>query len=71
MTMLSVKAFFSSLKREELYRRKITSESILYKIIDDYMVFYNTKRPHDAINNKTPDAYEREYYAVAGVCEDS
>lgn len=64
-------SFFSFLKREELYRRKITSEKTLYKLVDDYMVFYNSKRPHDTLKNKTPDAYEREYYAAAGVCEDS
>lgn len=63
-------SFFSSLKREELYRRKITSEKMLYKLVDEYMIFYNTKRPHDTLKNKTPDAFEREYRAKSGVCED-
>lgn len=63
-------SFFSSLKREELYRRKITSERMLYKLIEDYMAFYNSKRLHDTLNNKTPDAFEREYYAKSGVCDD-
>ncbi|MBR1432097.1 IS3 family transposase [Ruminococcus sp.] len=63
-------SFFSSLKREELYRRKITSERMLYKLIDDYMAFYNSKRPHDTLNNKTPDEFEREYYAKSGVCDE-
>ena len=63
-------SFFSSLKREELYRRKITSEKMLYKLVDEYMIFYNTKRPHDTLKNKTPDAFEREYRAKSGVYED-
>ena len=34
---------------------------MLYKSVNDYMVFYDSKRPHDTIKNKTPDAFEREY----------
>ena len=38
-------SFFSSMKREELYRRKISSEQQLFKVIEDYIEFYNKKRP--------------------------
>ena len=55
-------SFFSSLKREELYRRKIKSEYELKKIICDYIEFYNNHRPHTTINYKTPNQYECEYF---------
>ena len=43
-------SFFSSLKREELYRRKIKSEYVLKQIICDYIDFYNNRRPQATIN---------------------
>lgn len=55
-------SFFSSLKREELYRRKIKSEYELKQIICDYIEFYNNHRPHTTINYKTPNQYECEYF---------
>lgn len=55
-------SFFSSMKREELYRRKISSEQQLFRIIEDYIEFYNKKRPHATLNYKTPDEFENEYY---------
>ena len=45
-----MESFFSSLKREELYRTKYRSENEVRTAIDEYMIFYNTKRPHS--NNK-------------------
>ena len=38
-----IESFFSSMKREELYRTKNRSEYELRKAIDDYVTFYNTK----------------------------
>ena len=55
-------SFFSSLKREELYRIKIKSEYELKQIIWDYIDFYNNRRPHATINYKTPIQYECEYF---------
>ncbi len=55
-------SFFSSMKREELYRRKISSEQQLFTIIEEYIEFYNTKRPHATLNYKTPDEFEKEYH---------
>jgi len=39
-------SFFASMKREELYRTNYRSENEFKKAIDDYIIFYNTKRPH-------------------------
>lgn len=58
-----VESFFSSLKREELYRTKYRSDKEFKKAVADYMVFYNTQRPHSNNNYRTPDAKEAEYYS--------
>ena len=50
------------MKREELYRRKISSEQQLFKVIEDYIGFYNQKRPHATLNYKTPVEFDNEYY---------
>ena len=50
-----MESFFSSLKREELYRSKYRSEN-------EFMVFYNEQRPHAVNQYKTPAQKESEYY---------
>ena len=57
-----MESFFSSLKREDLYRTKYRSEKELRTAIDNYMVFYNEKRPHDKNGYKTPEKKETEYH---------
>ena len=49
-----IESFFSSMKREELYRTKYRSEYELRKAIDDYVTFYNTKRPQQRKRNTIP-----------------
>lgn len=56
-----MESFFSSLKREELYRTKYRSEKELRTAIDNYMLFYNEKRPHAKNGYKTPLRKETEY----------
>ena len=56
-----MESFFSSLKREELYRTKYRSEKELRTAIDNYMLFYNEKRPHAQNGYKTPLRKETEY----------
>ena len=41
-----MESFFSSMKREELYRTKYRSEADFRRAINSYIIFYNTKRPH-------------------------
>ena len=55
-------SFFSSKKREELYRTKYRSESDFRNAVDRYIVFYNTKRPHKKLQYKTPE--QKEEYAL-------
>lgn len=54
-------AFFKTLKAEELYRRKYRSARDFIKSLDDYIDFYNTKRPHEAVRMMTPADKERRY----------
>ena len=56
-----MESFFASLRREELYRKKYRSEKEFYKAVDDYIEFYNERRPHAKLQYKTPNQKEREY----------
>ena len=51
-------SFFSSMKREEIYRTQYRSERQFMESVDTYIEFYNTKRPHSTLNYKTPDGFE-------------
>jgi transposase InsO family protein len=56
-----MESFFTSMKREELYRTKYRSESDFRKAVEKYIFFYNTKRPHKKLRYKTPERKEEEY----------
>lgn len=60
-----IESFFSSMKREELYRTKYRSEHELLQAIDAYIEFYNTRRPHAKLQYKTPEQKEREFAALS------
>ena len=64
-----IESFFASLKREELYRKKYRTETDLHQAIDDYIEFYNIRRPHSKIQYKTPEQKEREYAVTFGIIE--
>lgn len=54
-------SFFASFKKEELYRRDYASEPEFKRGIDSYIEFYNTKRPHRTLKNRTPCQMEEDY----------
>lgn len=60
-----MESFFSSMKREELYRGKYRSERELRAAIDKYIQFYNTERPHETLRYKTPQQKEDEFTRAA------
>lgn len=62
-----MEAFNSSLKKEELYRRKYRSENEFRTAVDDYITFYNTRRPHASMQYKTPEQVEAEYVRKHGI----
>ena len=55
-------AFFSVLKKEELYRTNFKSEQEFYECVENYIDFYNTKRPHGTLAYKTPDRFEELFH---------
>lgn len=58
-----MESFFKSLKSEKLYRIELRSKRELWKAVDDYIYFYNNKRPHYVLSNRTPEAYEAAFYS--------
>ena len=58
-----MESFFAPMKREELYRRKFKSENEFYKSVDEYIVFYNEKRPHYQNSYRTLLKKEQDYYS--------
>jgi putative transposase len=51
-------SFFASLKKEEVYRHIYNSYDHLKNCIDEYVIFYNEKRPHASLRYSTPDDFE-------------
>ncbi len=52
-----IERFFRSLKWEKLYLEEYETGHHLRKIIKDYIEYYNTQRPHQSLNYKTPVEY--------------
>ena len=53
--------FFSTIKREEVYRRDYSSEADFRKSIAGYIRFYNEQRPHQTLAYKPPVRFEELY----------
>ena len=56
-------SFFASLKRENLYRKEYKSENAFRAGIAEYIQFYNEKRPHRLLKNRTPCQFEEAYFS--------
>ena len=57
-----MESFFATLKKESLFREKYHNLNELKAIIDEYILFYNSDRPHYKLKMMTPDEFEQEYY---------
>ncbi len=57
-----MESFFAMFKKEEFYRSTYRSEAELRKKIDEYIAFYNQKRPHTTLNLQTPEQYEDAFF---------
>lgn len=62
----AAEAFFSSMKKEELYRTNYKSEREFRAAVDDYIQFYNVERPHAGLAYRTPDKIETQYQIKQG-----
>ena len=57
-----IEGFFSNMKQDDLNSRNFEYLDDLKKAVADYIEYYNNDRPHNTLNNKTPNEYEEEYY---------
>jgi transposase InsO family protein len=57
-----MESFFSSMKKEELYRTNYHSVDEFKERINKYIEFYNIERPHVTLAYKTPNTYECTFY---------
>ncbi len=51
-----IERLWRSLKQEAVYLHEIDNGFHAKRIIDDWMGFYNSERPHTALDKRTPDA---------------
>ena len=56
-----MESFFSSLKREELYRRHYHLTEEFKECVRKYMDFYNMERPHSTLGYRALSTYETLY----------
>jgi transposase InsO family protein len=54
--------FIGSVRREALDYYLLISEKQIKGILDEYINYYNSKRPHQGINQKVPRRYEPQLY---------
>ena len=59
-------AFFSSLKRELVHRRRYPDRATARRSIFEWLTRYNTTRRHTSLDNLTPDQHEQQYRQPAG-----
>jgi len=61
-----IERFWRTIKREYIYLSPEYNGTDLYYGIDKFIRHYNTGRPHQGINNKTPkNVYNMYYQRVA------
>ena len=58
-----MEGFWGMLKRERYYGKRFTSEANLVKMIEDYIVYYNTRRLQRKLGVLTP--FEKHQQALA------
>src|SRR5689334_4786170 len=57
-----VESFFSSLKRECVYRHHFATREEARTVLFDYIeVWYNRKRRHSSLSYLSPEAFEQQY----------
>lgn len=66
-----IEAFFKSLKTEKLYRTEFRSERELKESVKEYIEHYNSARPHEFLNYKTPDAFEKIFHSKQATLHES
>lgn len=58
MDNIFIERLWRSLKQEAIYLEELTDGFKAQRVIRNWMVFYNTERPHSALEHQTPrEAY--------------
>lgn len=57
-------SFFRNMKKEAIYHHLYNTPEELSSVVDEYIDFYNNKRPHRTLKLKTPSQYETEFYSA-------
>ena len=52
---ICIERLWRSLKQEEIYLEEINDGFQARRVIKDWLAFYNTERPHSALDRLTPD----------------
>jgi|TARA_B100000315_G_scaffold200713_1_gene192978 putative transposase len=61
MDNIFIERLWRSLKYEAVYLHELTDGFVAERVIDDWLEFYNTERPHSSLDGQTPrEAYWRE-----------
>jgi len=50
-----IERLWRSLKQEAVYLHELTDGFVAKRVIDEWITFYNTDRPHTALDKRTPD----------------
>jgi putative transposase len=50
-----IKRLWRSLKQETVYLHELTDGFVAERVISEWITFYNTDRPHTALDKRTPD----------------
>ena len=58
---ICIERFWRNIKYEEIYLNEYKNMKVLKKAIENYMIKYNSKRLHSAIDYKTSNEVYSEY----------
>ncbi len=62
---IMIERWFRSMKTELIYIEEFESPRVLRRRIDEYVEQYNTLRPHEALDNETPDSVYHACFQAA------
>lgn len=66
MDNVFIERLWRSVKYELIYLKEFITTSHLYQELDRYFRYYNSKRPHQALDFHTPQQIYRNEYAISG-----
>lgn len=70
MDNIFIERLWRSLKQEAVYLEDLTDGFEAQRVVRDWMTFYNTERPHSALEHKTPkEAYWADRNSKLAACQ--